>query len=195
MDEIEDLQSKVKQVRLVEKLGEKGFHYKIKEPIEPITKAVTDSNQKLLEETKSYTKANEVLKESNIQIKHIELMKRNGVIDSILIRPIAKYLVPSNKSQFRLHDGPDSDNWNDYIMNGEKVTNFDNKLVFKNSGKNFTLRGDALKMITDYKFKTTDSPDAKLIIDMMDEIFFDIRSLGKSLRVRDLKKTILIKEE
>ena len=41
LEESEDLQSKVKQVRLVEKLGKQGFHYDIKEVLERITKAVT----------------------------------------------------------------------------------------------------------------------------------------------------------
>ena len=60
LEELEDPQSKVKQVRLVEKSCKQGFHYDIKKKqFEPITKAVTDSNQKLLEETKSSTKATE----------------------------------------------------------------------------------------------------------------------------------------
>ena len=45
-------------------------------------------------------------------------------------------------------------------MNGKKITIKGDKLVFKESGRIFTLRGDVLKMITDYKFNTTDSPDA-----------------------------------
>ena len=44
LDEIEDLQSKLKQVRLVDNLGKQGFHYNIIEQFEPITKAVADSN-------------------------------------------------------------------------------------------------------------------------------------------------------
>ena len=46
LDEMEDLQSKVKQVRLVEKLGKQGFHYDMKEIFVPITKTLTDTNQK-----------------------------------------------------------------------------------------------------------------------------------------------------
>ena len=46
--ELEALQPKVKQVRLVEKLGKHGFYYDIKELFEPITKAVEESNQKYL---------------------------------------------------------------------------------------------------------------------------------------------------
>ena len=40
LDELNDLQSKVKQVRLVEKLGKQGFHYDIKELFEPSTNSI-----------------------------------------------------------------------------------------------------------------------------------------------------------
>ena len=58
LEELNDLKSKVKQVGLVEKLSKQGYHEDIKEVSEPITKAVIDSNQKLLEETKSKYKSN-----------------------------------------------------------------------------------------------------------------------------------------
>ena len=44
-EELDDLQSKVKQVRLVEKSGKQGYHYDMKELFEPITKTLTDTNQ------------------------------------------------------------------------------------------------------------------------------------------------------
>ena len=56
LEDIDDLQSKVKQARLVEKLGKQRYQNDIKEQFEPIIKAVTESNQKLIEETKSNTK-------------------------------------------------------------------------------------------------------------------------------------------
>ena len=46
-------------------------------------------------------------------------MKKNEVIHSSLIRPIAKLLVPKNKNQFRLLDDPDSDKWDKYILHGK----------------------------------------------------------------------------
>ena len=108
-------------------------------------------------------------------------MNKNGVIHSTLIRSIAELLVPSNKCQFRLREYPDSDFWNDCVMNGEKATLNDDKLVFINRDKNFTLRGGVLNLVTDYKFNT-DSPDTKLIIDSLDEMHFDIHARGKSFR-------------
>ena len=79
-------------------MGKQGFHYNIEELFEPITKAVTDSNQKVLERTKSNTKEFMELDEPNEYKKTLELLNKNGVIQSILIRPIAKLLVPEKKS-------------------------------------------------------------------------------------------------
>ena len=59
LEELEDLQLKVEQVRLVEKLSKQGYQYDIKELFEPFKKVVADSDQKLPEETKSNTKAKE----------------------------------------------------------------------------------------------------------------------------------------
>ena len=100
LDELADLQSIVKQVRLVKKLGKEGFHIDIKELFEPMTKAVTDSNQILLEETKFNREAIEALDESNDPLKALEILTKNGVIHSILIRPITKLLTPAKKITF-----------------------------------------------------------------------------------------------
>ena len=124
----------------------------------------------------------------NVNVKALELMKRKGVIHSSLIRPIAKLIVPTNESKFRLYNDPDSGNQNNYIMKREKTTLYGVKIVFECRGKVFTLRGDVLKMTTDYKLKTKDSPDPKLIIKFMDEKRFDIHARGKSLRDRNLGK-------
>ena len=65
LDELDDRQSKVKQVRLVEKLGKQGFHYDLNEQFEPIRKTLTDISQRLLEESQSTGKEFVDLNESN----------------------------------------------------------------------------------------------------------------------------------
>ena len=109
--------------------------------------------------------------ESNDHLKALELLK---------------LLVPQNKSQFRIDDDIDSDNWNDYVMGGEKVTIYDDKSVFKNRGKVFNFRGDVFKNLTGYKLITTYSQDAKSIVGIMDEMHFDIPARGRSLRDKTL---------
>ena len=70
---------------------------------------MSDTSQKLLEETKLTTKAIEELDESFVHVKALELTTINGVNDSSLITPIAELVVPTNKSHFRLYDDPHSD--------------------------------------------------------------------------------------
>ena len=77
LEDLEDPQSKTKQVKLVEELGKQGFHYDMKELFEPIGKAVTDSTQKILEETEFKAKAIEALDKSNDHVKALELMNQN----------------------------------------------------------------------------------------------------------------------
>ena len=49
-------------------------------------------------------------------------------------------------------DDPDSDNWKDYKINGEKLSLYDDKLLFRDTGAVFTSKEDILSMITDYDF-------------------------------------------
>ena len=74
-------------------LGRQGFQYDTKELVELIAEANADINEKLLEETKSTTKAIEVLDEPNVLVKASKLMNKNGLNDSSLIRLLAKLLV------------------------------------------------------------------------------------------------------
>ena len=74
LDQLADLQSKVTQVRLAERLRKQGFHFDIKELLKPVTKAVTDTSQKLLEDTKSTKKTIGELDESNVYVKVSELV-------------------------------------------------------------------------------------------------------------------------
>ena len=93
------MQSKVKQVRLVRKLGKKGFHYDTKELFEPICKAATDTTEIMHEDSKSTTRAIEEMNESIVHVKDLKLRNRNGEQDTSLIRTIASptVLVRQNK--------------------------------------------------------------------------------------------------
>ena len=101
-----------------------------------------------------------------------------------------KTLSTRKKRPFQIFDDTVSDTWNDYIMQEDRVTIYDDKLVFKICGKVISLKGDVLKKITDYQFNTTDSPDAKLIIDIMEEMHFDIHSRSKKLGDRNVIKKL-----
>ena len=121
-----------------------------------------DTSQKKLEETKINTKAIENMYESNKYVKTLEILNKNETIDQILIRPIAKLLVPEKRNQFRLNDDPDNKNWNEFLMKKEKkVRIYDDKLLFTDTAVIFTLKEDLITMITDYDFNKKDSPVAK----------------------------------
>ena len=75
-------------------------------------------------------------------------------------------------------------------MNGAKITIYENEFFFEKSAEVLTLIGVVLEMITDYIFFATDSPVAKLFIDFMDEIRFEIHARGKCFRDKNLIKNI-----
>ena len=79
-------------------------------------------------------------------------------------------------------------------MNRGKVRIYDNKLLFRDTGVNSTLKGDIPSMITDYDFKKTDSHDAKQSINFLDEMHFDIHTKSKSPRDKNLIKSYYKKE-
>ena len=120
------------------------------------------------------------LDESNKNNETLQSMNKSEVFHSSLIRPIAKLLVPKSKSQFRLTDDPGSHNWNDYRMNGGKVSLYDDQLLFRDTGVVFTLRRDIFSMMTDYDMNKTDSPDPKHFVNFMDGMHFDIHTKVKS---------------
>ena len=76
LEELDDPQSKVKRVKLVRSLGKQSLHYDVKELFEPITKTLTETSQKLLDETRFNTKAIENLDESNKYVKTLQLKNK-----------------------------------------------------------------------------------------------------------------------
>ena len=80
LEGLADIQPEIKQVRLVEMLGEQGFQYDTKQFFEPITKRVTDASQKVIEKAISTTNANEELDELYFHVKALQRMSKNGVV-------------------------------------------------------------------------------------------------------------------
>ena len=79
LDELDDLQSKVKQVRIVEKLGKQGYHYDIKELFEPITDTIKDISEDvtrtMIESSKENNKAL-----TSLNNNLLEIMNDRGII-------------------------------------------------------------------------------------------------------------------
>ena len=75
-----NIQTQVKPFTLEDKLGKQDFHYDTKQLFESTTKAVTDSNQKLLEETKINKNVIENLDKTNKNIRSFESRNKYEVI-------------------------------------------------------------------------------------------------------------------
>ena len=73
-------------------------------------------------------------------------------------------------------------------MNKEEVKLYEDKLLFRDTGVVFTLKGGIFSIILDHDFNETDSPDSKQIIIFLDEMHFDIHAKSKSFRDKNLKK-------
>ena len=82
--ELDDLQTKVKQVRLVEKIGKRGFHYDTKELFVPLTEKTKNTSEDVTKTiTETSIKKSEALDISKNE-KLSELMNDKGIIEPYL---------------------------------------------------------------------------------------------------------------
>ena len=63
---------------------------------------------------------------------------------------------------------------------GDEITTYDDSVFFEKSVKISILQRDHWKMITDYKFNTTDSLDAIMATILLDEMKFEPHTQGES---------------
>ena len=81
-----------------------------------------------------------------------------------------------------MNDGPIGNGY-DFITNVENVTIQGDSFIFEERCKVLTLKGDLLRMITEYEFNEPSSPNAKIPIHFLDEMNFDQHASGnKSTR-------------
>ena len=101
LKELENIQPKVKQVRLVEELGKQGYQYDIKELFEPTTNTFKDVSEDV---TRTMVEpSNEKFKTlTTVSNKLLEIMNDRGIITSYLMKPLSKITNPENTSQFIL---------------------------------------------------------------------------------------------
>ena len=104
----------------------------------------------------------------------------------------SKITNPKNASQFNLVKDSNSNRVNDLKINKTiPITLYNNMFTFRDTGKEFQLKGELLKMITNknYNFDLASLQDKKLMYDFAKEMNFDTNALGnKSTRDRSLKK-------
>ena len=121
-------------------------------------------------------------------------MNDRGIIASYLLSPLAKIFNPENTTQFKLVKDSSSNRVNDLLIhNTIPITLYNNLSTFRDTGKEFELKADLLKMITNknYNVDLASLADKKLMYDFAKEMNFDIRAQGnKSTRDRTLLKVL-----
>ena len=121
-------------------------------------------------------------------------MNQKGLIAPYLASSLVNVFKPENKSQFRLRKDNNSTKMNDFLIHrGIPVTLFSNMITFRDSNKSSKLKGDLLKLITDYKFNANHSSpqDKKLIYEFAKEMNYDTESIGRpSIRHNSIVKIL-----
>ena len=193
LEELVSLQDQVKVVKLQDKLGKQNFHEDMKKVFEPVTKSLENTSQDITKTiTETSLKNNQAIE--NLNKKLLEIMNDRGILATYLMSPLPRITNPGNTTQFKLVKDPNSIRVNDLLINKTiPITLYNNMFTFRDTGKEFELKGDLSKMITNSKFNVDLSSltDKKLMYDFAKEMHFDPRAVGnKSIRDRKLIKLL-----
>ena len=181
LEEFFSLQDQVKVVRLQDKLVKQSFHEDIKKVFEPITKSLENTSENLTKAiTESSIKHNQAIE--NVNNKLLEIMNDRGILATYLMSPLSKIINPENETQFKLIKDPNSNRVNDLLLKNKiPITLYGNMLTFRDTNKQFELKGDLLKMITNTKYNVNHASlaDKKLMYDFAKEMHFDMKTPGR----------------
>ena len=188
LEELVSLQNQVKFVRLEDRLGKQNFHEVMKKVFEPVTKSLENTSQNITKTiTETSMKNNQVIE--NLNNKLLEIMNDRGTLASYLLSPLSKITNPENTTQFKLVKDSNSNNVNDLKINKTTpITLYNKMLTFRDTGREFELKGELLKMITNknYNVNLASLQDKKLLYDFAKEVNFAKAQGNKSTRDRAL---------
>ena len=179
LNELVSLQDQVKVVKLQDKLGQQNFHEDMKKVFEPVTKSLKNTSENLTKAITESSKENNLALE-NLNNKLLEIMKDRGILATYLMSPLSEITNLENTTQFKLVKDANSNRVNDLnINNSIPITLYNNLLTFRDTGKEFELKGDLLKMITNknYNVDLASLADKKLMYDFAKEMHFDVKKL------------------
>ena len=193
LEELASLENQVKVVKLQDKLGKQNFHEDMKKVFEPVTKSLESTSKNLTKDiTETSIKNNLAIEIINNNL--LEIMNDRGILATYLMSPLSRITNPENTSQFKLVKDPSSNRVNDLKINKTiPITLYGNMLTFRDTNKQFELKGDLLEMITNSKFNVdlASLSDKKLMYDFAKEMHFDLNAPGnKSTRDRKLIKLL-----
>ena len=181
LEELVSIQDQVKVVRLQDKLGKQNFHEDMKKVFKPVTKSLENTSENLTKAITESSKENNLALE-NLNNKLLKIMNDRGILASYLMSPLSKTTNPENTSQFNSVKDSSSNRVNDLkIHNSIPITLYGNMLTFRDTNKQFELKGDLLEMITNSKYNVdlASLADEKLMYDFAREMHFDQKALGK----------------
>ena len=193
LEELVSLENQVKVVKLQDRLGKQNYHEDMKKVFEPVTKSLEKISQDIAKTiTESSIKNNQAIE--NLNNKLLEIMNDRGILASYLMTPLSKITNPENASQLKFVKDSSSNRVNDLLIyNTIPITLYNNLLTFRDTGKDFELTGDLLKMITNknYNVDLASLSDKKLMYDFAKEMNFDLKAQSnKSTRDRTLIKLL-----
>ena len=193
LEELVSLENQVKVVKLQDKLGKQNFHEDMIKVFEPVTKSLEKTSQdKTKTITESSIEKNQAIE--NLNNKPLEIMNDRGILASYLMSSLSRITNPENTTQFKLVKDPNSNRVNDLLLNKTiPITLYNNMFTLRDTGKEFELKGDLSKMITNSKFNVdlASLSDKKLMYDFAKEMHFDERNVGnKPTRDRKLIKLL-----
>ena len=85
--------------------------------------------------------------------KHSEMMNDRGILATCLLSPLSKITNPDNTTQSKVVEKSTSNRVNGLLRhNSILITLHDNFLTVRDTNKEFELKGDLLKMITDRNY-------------------------------------------
>ena len=193
LNELVLLQDQVKAVRLQDKLGKQNFHEDMKKVIEHVTKSLENTSHDITKLITETSIKNNQAKE-NLNNKLSEIVIDRGILANYFMCPLSKNTNPENASQFKLVKACNSNRVNDLKINKTiPITPYNIMLTFCDTGKEFELKGDLLKMITNknYNVNLASLADKKTMYDFAKEMNFDTKASGnKSTRDRILIKLL-----
>ena len=165
----------------------------MKKVFEPVTKSLENVSENLTKAiTETSTKNNLAIE--NINNNLLEIMTDRGILATYLMSPLSRITNPDNTNQFKLVKDHNSKRVNDLLMKNKiPITLYGNMLTFRDTNKQFELKGDLLELITNSKFKVdlASLSDEKLMYDFAKEMHFDTKASGnKSIRGRKLIKLL-----
>ena len=193
LEELVSLESQVKAIRLQDKLDKQNFHEDMKKVYEPVTKSLENTSQDITKtKTENSIKNNQAREDLNNKLS--EIMNDRRILSTSLMSLLSKILSPENFSSFKLVKDSNSNKVNDLKINKTiPITLYNNLLTFRDTGKEFELKRDLLKISNEnFNVDLASLQDQKLMYDFAEETNFDMKAQGnKSTRDRTLIKLLI----